>query len=437
MARLNCPVCSIALDTKGYYIPGMRSLAALCCRECGREFYADLPAGHGLYYPMLLDRKTGLVSNSSGVGWFAEWLERSYRERRYEKSNLEIEVLATKSKVILINCLDKVFGHSMLKLLNAQYYIDNEPDKGVAVLIPSSLRWMVPDGVAEVWAVNQTFRNGTCWNDALAEDIQANIERFTECWLSPAFSHPHPSEYSIQRFTKVAPFPLDEWDARLDVPKITFIWRSDRLWTDKRVSRTGIVVRIIRKASQLFPFLKRRNLKRETQAIKEFAATLKQQVPSLNFAVAGFGEPGGLPLWIEDMRSNAPDVSIEKKWCRRYADSHVVIGVCGSNMLLPSAHAGATIDLMPDNKWWNLAQDLLLRVDDQRETLFHYRLIPASVSAKSLAKISAIALFDRTHHLVTMKKGFCDLSLSRKQSEWSVESKRGQNILLRAPHIDG
>ncbi|MCX6343489.1 MAG: hypothetical protein NT018_00275 [Armatimonadetes bacterium] len=406
--EFSCPVCSVALDSKGYYIPGMRCLADMHCPECDREFYADLPAGHGLYYPMLLDKETGLVSNHSGVDWFAQWLERSYRERRCEKSTLEIEVLATKRSIVLINCLDKVFGHSVLKLLNAQYYIDNEPDKGVVVLIPKSLRWMVPDGVAEVWAVDQTFRNGAGWNDALAEEIQANIERFAQCWLSPAFSHPHPSEYSIERFTRIAPFPLDEWDKRLDVPKLTFIWRSDRLWTTRHTPTIGIIARIVNKARRMFPYLKRFAINRETKAIVELATMIKQHVPSLDFAVAGFGEPCGLPSWIEDLRSNAPDVSIEKNWCRRYADSHLAIGVCGSNMLLPSAHAGATIDLMPDDKWGNLAQDLLFRVDDQRETLFHYRLIPASISAKSLAQIAAVLLFDRNHHLLTMKKELCD-----------------------------
>jgi hypothetical protein len=433
----DCPACSTSLEATGFYIPGMRCLATLRCPSCGAEYYGDLPAGHGLYYPMLMNKETGLVTSESRVGWFAQLLESSYRERRREESALSVEVLAAKSRVVLINCLDRVFGHSLAKLLNAQYYIDNEPDKGVVLLIPRSFGWLVPDGVAEVWTVDQSFRDGARWNDALAEEIQANIERFDECWLCPAFSHPHPSAYSIERFTRVEPFPLAEWDQRLTAPKITFIWRSDRLLTDKHALATGIVSRIVRRARRLLPVLRRRVLRGEMQVITALATMLKQQVPDLDIAVAGLGEPCGFPEWIEDLRSNTPHATIERNWCRRYAESHIVVGICGSNMLLPSAHAGATIDLMPDGKWGNLAQDLLLRVDDQRETLFHYRLIPASTSTRSLARIVAYALFDRTHHLVTMKKEWCDPASSRDLADWRTESRRGQEIVSRALQTRG
>jgi len=47
--------------------------------------------------------------------------------------------------------------------------------------------------------------------------------------------------------------------------------------------------------------------------------------------------------------------------------------VHGSNMLLPSAHAGMTIDLMPDDRWGNFAQDISYQEDDVRMGSYRYR----------------------------------------------------------------
>ena len=54
-------------------MPGMRMLAEMACAICQRDFYFDLPAGHGLLYPMLLEQKSGEVFDSTGVPWFSQW----------------------------------------------------------------------------------------------------------------------------------------------------------------------------------------------------------------------------------------------------------------------------------------------------------------------------------------------------------------------------
>jgi hypothetical protein len=251
------------------------------------------------------------------------------------------------------------------------------------VLVPKYLRWMVPDGVAEIWTVDLPLRRGTEWNDWLAVEISAKLKRFDEVWLSVAYSHPHPKDFAIERFTRVQPFPVDEWHERLERPTVTFIWREDRLWREQ-----GNLGRLRRWAKRLRVKMGLRDLSlprcEQTQQVVNLATHLFIAFPKLKFSVIGSGIPGDMPHWIEDLRTTTIDVAAEKAWCDRYALSHVVIGIHGSNMLLPSAHAGATIELMPLERWGNMIQDLLMPDQDCREALFRYRIVPLSVSVQEL-----------------------------------------------------
>ena len=368
-ADFHCPHDNQQLQVTGWYIPGMRNVADLKCPECGREYYGDLQAGHGLYYPQLLDKDTGNVRDPLIVNWFASWLHNSYTNR----SNKPIGFHEEKFRQIihrplLLNCLDAVYGHSLLKLLNAQYYIDHCPDFDLIVLVPKTIRWMVPDGVAAIWTVNLPFKRGIEWNEWLGAELHRRLSLYNECWLGVAYSHPH--NISIKRFTRVHPFQIGEWYEHFEKPTITFIWREDRHWVGDIIWLPYYhLLRKIRPNN----FLQRRK-------IVSLATRLRRIYPRLDFAVVGLGRSGGIPCWITDLRSTKIDDEVEKAWCERYASSHVVIGVFGSNMLLPSAHAGATIELMPPDRWGNLIQDLLLPDIDGRETLLRYRIIPLSFS---------------------------------------------------------
>ena len=69
-----CPYCNVPLKLRDWLIPGMRNLGHLICPQCQIEFYGDLPSGHGLYYPMLLESDTGIVHDNYSITWFADWL---------------------------------------------------------------------------------------------------------------------------------------------------------------------------------------------------------------------------------------------------------------------------------------------------------------------------------------------------------------------------
>ena len=389
----HCPFDEERLEAVDWHIPGMRNLADLRCPTCGREFYGDLPAGQALYTPLLVEKKTGEVYDPHDVKWFADWLRRSYAERSGEPLGFETEEFRPLKAPLLLNCLDTLYGHSILKLLNAQYYIDHAPEYDLIVLIPRFLRWMVPDGIAAVWTVDLPLNRGTGWNDRLAAEIRERLERYDQAWLSVAYSHPHPRYYDVERFTRVCPFPVGEWCDRLTTPRVTFIWREDRLW-----GQGGLLGRLRHLAGRISTRCGIRGIspsrREQTRRVVRLATRLRRAFPKLDFAVAGPGRPGGLPAWIEDARTEAIDESVEKGWCERYAASHMAIGMHGSNMLLPSAHAGATLELMPPERWGNMIQDLLPPELDCREALFRYRIIPDTAGVEEVACIVTSLLMD-------------------------------------------
>jgi hypothetical protein len=389
----DCPYDNAKLEPIGWYIPGMRNLADLRCPQCGREYYGDLLAGQAVYTPLMLDQHTGTVFDPYNVKWFADWLHRSYANRSNEPLEFVTEEFRPIQTPLLLNCLDTLYGHCLLKLLNAQYYLDKRPDLDLVVLVPRCLRWMVPEGVAAIWTVNLPLMRGTEWNDWLAAELHRRVEAFANCWLSVAYSHPHPKCYSIERFTRVQPFPVAEWYERLNTPTVTFIWREDRIWGE-----VGSLGRLRRLANGLGRRIGLRGSSvphgAQTRRVVLLATHLREVFPKISFAVVGLGMPGDMPHWIQDLRTMATDPTVEKAWCDRYALSHVVIGVHGSSMLLPSAHAGATIELMPSERWGNTIQDLLMSDLDCRETLFRYRIVPASIEVTEIAPVICSLLKD-------------------------------------------
>lgn len=415
-----CPYCQVRLEVRDWHIPGMRNLADLKCPQCKREFYGDLPAGHGLYYPMLLEQATGKVHDKYGVSWFAKWLHDSYLNRVNLPLKFTVEELRPLKHAILLNCLDTLYGHCLLKLLNAQYYIDHCSDFDLIVLIPHFLRWMVPDKVAAIWTVDLPLKRGTEWNDWLADQIKNRINIVKECHLSVAFSHPHPSDYDIERFTRVRPFPIEEWGKRLNCPTVTFIWREDRIWWDE--SRYGYwqrIKRILNHRSNLAQY----RLNEQKKRVIALAEALHQYFPNLDFAVAGLGHPGGLPNWIADLRTLEINEQIEKAWCERYAQSHVVVGVHGSNMLLPSAHAGAVVELVPPDYWKNLIQDILMKIRDIRETIYRHRFLPSNASAVVVAEIIASLLRSFPSMLLNFDRPWCDHKVLQSDP-WIIAKNR-------------
>ena len=306
---------------------------------------------------------------------------------------------------MLLNCLDTLYGHSLLKLLNAQYYLDHHPDLDLVVLVPRFLRWMVPDGAAAIWTVDWPLRRGTEWNDWLAAELHRRLNGLVDCWLSVAFSHPYPGDYDIERFTRVQPFPIEEWDTRLEQTTATFIWREDRVWRNlRRYERSQGVNEWLKGKLGLT----QDPLDEQKERVVAFAQALQETFRQVDFAVVGMGHRGGLPGSILDLRTLHMNEDVEREWCERYAQSHVVVGVHGSNMLLPSAHAGAVIELVPGERWTNLVQDMLPTAQDAREAMCRYRFLPLNSSPTTVAEVTTSLVRYVPRALLNFKRPWVD-----------------------------
>jgi len=417
----NCPNCSATLVADSFAIPGMRNLAEFHCLNCGARYYGDLPSGQALYTPFLLDKTSGAIYGDYDAEWFADWLTNSYQKRTSEPVGFEVRRFSeVKDKLILLNCLDTLYGHSLLKLLNAQFYIDQKSDYSLIVIVPPFLEWMLPEGITEAWIVNLPLRRGTEWNDWLEREIAGRLESFRELFLSVAFSHPHSEDFDIERFTRVKPFELENFAEASKNPVVTFIWREDRLWE----SENAIKATEFAKLKRLFGSTEN-PLSEQTHKIIEFAERLRGEFPQLDFAVAGLGVTNGLPAWIKDLRLTKIDTEAERRWCERYAESHVVVGVHGSNMLLPSAHAGSIIEIIGAEREGNFLQDILFPSGaDTREMMFRYRFVPHSTTPETLAEMVS-RLFRLEDFRRLMSPEFCRHRKNYDLEKWLIK-RRGE-----------
>ena len=113
-----------------------------------------------------------------------------------------------------------------------------------------------------------------------------------------------------------------------------------------------------------------------------------REEPRATFTVTGLAPKGGYGSLADDLRTEQMNPEVERAWCASYAKSQVVVGVHGSNMLLPTAFAVACVEILPDDRIGNMVQDIFVRYDDRMQ-LFNYRFVderakPAQVAAHVL-----------------------------------------------------
>jgi hypothetical protein len=137
------------------------------------------------------------------------------------------------------------------------------------------------------------------------------------------------------------------------------------------------------------PLVRRSLVAAQRRRVVRLASLLRRAFPKLDFGVVGPGTPGGLPPWITDLRSPRMSPEQERQWCRRYAESHMIVGVHGSNLVLPSAHGGSVIELVPTDRWGNLGTTIYPPTTDAKQVVYRYLLIPAEIDSARLADVAA------------------------------------------------
>lgn len=373
-----CPQSGTILKPKSILWPGMHVCAVCDAQGSKTEIIDDLKVGHSRNNPSQIDLEKGLVfGKDEAKEWLGNQLLKSLQYPNREEIEISKEVFKPCQQVIILNCIDYLYGHSLLKLLNAQRHLEQQPDYGLVVIVPKFLRWLVPDGVAEVWTVGISLKNGRCYYPSFDEFVREECSRFEKIYLSEAYSHP--SQFDISKFTRVPRHNFDTEDFR-----ITFVWREDRLWCSM------LLFRFLRKFKLIERALFLQNWK-----VRKLLSGIREKVPSAKFAIAGLGRKTQFPEWIEDFRVDRYNEKTEKEACQLYSESRIVIGVHGSNMLLPSGQAGMSIDLMLEKRWGNFGQDILYQETDPRLASFRYRYLPVETSIGELADLATSMILKR------------------------------------------
>lgn len=347
-----CPDDGMYLIATSVVIPGMRCLVEASCPACDARYFVDLHVGQAIRSPIVLDQKTGETFDSRDVLWFSNLLKKAYADQDVSSVIPTVHTFFATDRIVILNCLDFLYGHSLLKLLNVQRYLDNFPDIGCCVLIPSQLLHLVPDGVAEIWEFPVPVQDGWRWYHSLQAWIDAQLLTRRECFLSRAYSHPSNRIYNLNRFVRNLPDISNRINQHH--PVILFSYREDRPWGRDQSHQQRNLQNLYNRLGAIFPYMV--------------------------FVIIGFGNNSEIcengPMLV-DLRSDSFCKEQDLLWLAYMQRADCVIGVHGSNMLLPSGLAKSTVAMVPRSRLGNSVQDFLFSSSDHdlRDSLLFYRMM--------------------------------------------------------------
>lgn len=367
-----CPKCpDAALPPGPTVIPSTFALFDTQCPNCGTRLLAHFSTVYARNSAITLDPETGEVAHNMDNAWYAHNLREAWRNRQARPVRLERTNFRPLRRPLLVNAIDYLFGHCLHRLFDIPRLMHVYPDRDIVVLVQDFARWLVPDGVAEIWSVDIPLRQGKLWFDDLVPQIQALVEELPPGEIIGQIAM---GGTQIEKFTRTKPY--DHTDpATLDNIKATLIWRNDRCWTVNPMADQAQAV-----AEQV-------------RLYTSFAMALRQLVPQVQIAMAGIGREGSFPDWIDDQRVPPGGKIDEMAWLKLYSESQVVLGVHGSNMLLPAAHACTTIEMVPFGKWQHTGDtyDFMIR-RDSLHALREVRFLPMSIPIRELAGIAQVLI---------------------------------------------
>lgn len=375
-----CPGCSKVINPFRVLWQGQHTCGIFKCPSCQTLFLEDLKMMFSIDAPFQVNLSTGdliqLYGKDDYLGWFGKPLRLSVANpQEYPNLAMKVEKIKENQEVVILNCLDFLYGHCLIKLLDIEYYLDQQASLGVIVIIPDIFRWLVPEGVSEIWTVNIPLLKMLNFYPELDQKITKECERFDVVYISKGIHQP--PFCNMTRYTGVPKHNFEKQDFR-----ITFTWRSDRVWCPQNVYLYP----------STSPEIRLNSLEQQQKNICQIFEQLRTHFSHATFTVAGLGRETHFPGWIDDCRVERYTEDIERSMCQIYGESRLVIGVHGSNMLLPSAHAGVTIDLLPDDRWGNLADDIIYQDIPVNKVVHKYLHLPLATDLNLLTKIAAMMI---------------------------------------------
>lgn len=359
-----CPECGGRIFIKDFFVIGAMNLADLECRKCRGQFLAELPVLFGIQYQTIIDKKKLEIKDTAREDWALRLLN-SYQNQHYEEIKIIHKIIEDKKDIILINCLNYCYGHSLWKILNSSRYIDKYgKDFGICLIIPYQLQHLIPEGVSEILEVVLPFNKYQEWFNSINEKIHNLIAQKNSCYLAVNHYTLIPQSYNISKF----PILRKRVQEKKNYKSIIFLYREDqRIW--------GF------------------NLWHQQRNIKQLFKYLKNYYPNLRFILIGIGKRKKFDKEIIDLREEKFDINLEKRWLEEYRMADCAIGVHGSNMNLPSILVKHMINLVPEYKYANALEDMRLDPSDSlSNNLYRYRAVYGNyflsdISPKKIFKI--------------------------------------------------
>jgi hypothetical protein len=376
-----CPACGKEEPrATGTVWPGSHVLGVYECTSCSTSFLRDLPVGFAVDHAQAFRANAEPVGSTSAPSWLSAPLLKAAKAPNAQHVPVERKVLRHCDRVVVLNTLDFLYGHVLLKLYNATHYLDAYPQLGLVVIVPRMFAWLVPKGVAEVWIVDLRLGQMQGWYTSLDSTIQDFLKDYAQVDLARGYAHPDMSTTDLGRFTGERPFPLEEFTTR--PPHFTFVAREDRLWFRNPMAK--FLYSALNKLG-LRSTLGRYFVQAQDRLIRRTIHRVRERLPGATFSVVGLGRKGRLGSGVRDLRSLRMDEALERDWCAAYARSHAVVGVHGSNMLLPTALAAACVEILPYDRFGNIVQDITVRTADRMQ-LFLYRFVDEFASPAMVAR---------------------------------------------------
>lgn len=369
----DCPKCNFKAEHFRYIFQGIHNSEEFECKKCQQKFIWDLPIGHSLDYGFQYNLTTNQTwtRREGARSWFIKPYKKALNNPNHQNIKVKRIVKRKVKKALIVNCLDYLYGHGLLKLFNIERHLLTHKGFDLVLIIPKSLLWLVPKEVAEILVVDIKLSQAREYFPSLDKQINNYISQFNFVYLSKAYAHPPVNDIST--------FTGQKSCFKIKKPRISFVWRSDRPWFN------NIYIVYLFKKLKIISVL---NYLQYLKIILLFTL-LKNSHKEYKYTVTGFGKDFSFPKWILDKRTNTFSQKTEKELCKVYAESKIIIGVHGSNMLLPSAHADMVLDLMPDDRLGNFAQDVLYetkRSTDFRVRAFKFRYAYLNTSIITLVK---------------------------------------------------
>lgn len=395
-----CPACEASEVSGQVRFAGAVTIARANCPACRIAFYQTLPNGQFNRFPVAVSSDGRAVRAARRGRWLVKLVmncgaifeNEGNRPARASTCSITNSYLETNvPDVLLLLCLDDCYGHALMMLFNAQRHHEQHSERPIIAVVPRTLAWLVPDYVAETWVVDQPIASLDRAVSGFDTFVKQQLKRFETVWFSKGHIHFDHRTTRFADFTRTRKFDLNQFDQGA-TRHITFVLREDRLWL-----RSGLERRLYRACQRLGLLPKTHVLwvRWQVRRYRQLARILRQTYPAIQISITGLtnGTASGFSELANDQRLRAPlSAEQERTWCAQYARSHVVVGVHGSGMLLPTSLAAGFVNLLPPDKLPHYAEDILMAHENPIHQTLLGRFLSTSASPEQVAALIASVL---------------------------------------------